>query len=117
MSERHRKVKVRWLAGVAAALTLPACGVGDVGAPVAGTVFVSIKDNFFQPDTLTVHLGGSVRWTNDGAVIHSVVQDSGKWQSPLMPPTTWFDVRFDSLGAFPYHCSRHPGMTGTVLVQ
>lgn len=116
MRAQYGKVSVWWLAGLAT-LAFPACGLEDVGAPVEGTVFVSIKDNAFQPETLTVQRGGSVRWTNDGAVLHSVVQDEGHWQSPLMSPATWFDVRFDSLGAYPYHCSRHSEMTGTVLVQ
>ncbi len=105
------------IVSLAAALGLAACGVENVGAPVEGTVFVSIKDNSFQPETLTVQQGGSVRWTNDGAILHSVVQDSGHWQSPLMSPTSWFDVRFDTLGTFPYHCSLHQEMTGVVVVQ
>jgi plastocyanin len=107
-----------WRVSLSASVLLAlACGVEDVGAPVEGTVFVSIRDNLFQPETVTVQQGGSVRWTNDGAIIHSVVQDSGKWQSPLMSPRMWFDVRFDSLGTFSYHCSLHPEMTGAVIVQ
>lgn len=105
------------MAAVAVALALPACGVGDIGAPVEGTVFVSVQDTVFLPESLTVQQGGSVRWTNDGKILHSVVQDSGKWQSPLMSPTSWFDVRFDSLGTFSYHCSLHPQMIGTIIVQ
>lgn len=31
--------------------------------------------------------------------------------------TWWFEVRFDSAGTLPYHCSRHEGMTGTVIAQ
>ncbi len=108
---------VRILVMLAAALALSACGVADVGAPVGGTLFIAIKDNVYDPDTLTVKQGGSVRWTNQGAILHSVVSDSGLWQSPLLAPTSWFDVRFDSLGTFTYHCSLHPEMTGTVRVQ
>jgi plastocyanin len=103
------------LLAVAAALTLSACP-DDLGAPVEGTVFVSIKDTLFEPETITVEPGGSVRWTNDGTILHSVVSDSGLFQSPLLSPTHWFDVRFDSLGAFPYHCSLHQEK-GTVNVQ
>lgn len=112
-------IRKRWqrLLIIAPALALLACPLEDVGAPVEGTVFVSIKDNFFQPETVTVEQGGSVRWTNDGAILHSVVQDSGLWQSPLLASKSWFDVRFDSLGTFTYHCSLHPEMTGAVSVQ
>ena len=108
-----------WVSPVvlAAALGAAGCALENVGAPVNGTVFVSIKDNLFQPESLTVQQGVSVRWTNDGGILHSVVQDSGKWQSPLLSPTAWFDVRFDTLGTYSYHCSLHPEMTGTVVVQ
>ena len=116
MSAGNDTKRRRSLLGLAA-LAAAACGVGNIGAPVEGTVLVSIRDNFFQPETLTVQPGGSVRWTNDGGVLHSVVQDGGAWQSPLLQRTSWFDVRFDSLGTFNYHCSLHPEMTGTVIVQ
>ncbi len=99
----------------ATVLVLSACP-SDIGAPVEGTVFVSIEDTLFQPQTITVAPGGSVRWTNDGAILHSVVSDSGLFQSQLLSPRFWYDVRFDSLGTFPYHCSLHQE-TGTVNVQ
>jgi plastocyanin len=50
-------------------------------------------------------------------VQHSVVADSVPWQSSLLAPTWWFEVLFDSIGAFNYHCSQHAGMTGTIIVQ
>jgi plastocyanin len=107
-----------WLClAVAAVFPLHACGGDDIDAPPEGAVFVSIRDNDFQPNSVTVAPGVSVRWTNDGAVLHSVVSDSGAYTSQLLSPTFWFEVRFDSLGAFPYHCSRHLEMTGTVIVQ
>ncbi|HXM38749.1 MAG TPA: cupredoxin domain-containing protein [Gemmatimonadales bacterium] len=105
------------LAAAIITLALPACRAEDIGKPQPGTVFVSIGDNYFQPDTVTVPLGHAVRWTNAGAVQHTVVSDSLLWQSSLVAPTRWFEMRFDSSGTFPYHCSQHTGMTGTVIVQ
>ncbi len=105
------------LVAIAAALALPACRTEDISRVLEGTVFVSVGDSFFQPDTVTVMPGGRVRWTNAGAVQHTVVSDSALWQSGLLAPHWWFEVRFDSVGAFDYHCSQHPGMTGTVIVQ
>jgi len=100
------------------ALALLGCRSDDIGQPPAGTVFVSVRDSFFLPETVTVVMPGrSVRWTNGGAVYHTVVENSLLWQSNLLPPTYWFEVRFDSSGTFDYHCSQHPGMTGTVIVQ
>jgi plastocyanin len=99
------------------ALALPGCGTDPIGQPPPGTVFVSARDSFFQPETVTVMAGRSVRWTNDGAVYHTAVSDSLLWESDLIPPRSWFEVRLDSAGAFSYHCSQHAAMTGTVIVQ
>jgi len=102
---------------IAAALALPAGRANDFTKPPDGTVFVSARDSFFQPETVTVMLGKSVHWTNQGAVQHTVDSDSVLWQSGLLAPQWWFEVLFDSSGAFAYHCSQHAGMTGTVIVQ
>lgn len=112
----RRMTRLLFVAG-AAALAILACRSDDLGAPPPGTVFVSARDSFFQPETVTVMLGKSVRWTNQGVAQHDVVSDSGLWQSALLTPQFWFEVRFDSAGVFPYHCSLHVGMTGTVIVQ
>ena len=80
-----------------------------------GTVFVTARDTLFTPDTITVDVGSPVRWTNEGILQHSVVSDSGLWASGLLPHNSVFEVRFDSAGTFPYHCSVHAGMVGTVL--
>jgi plastocyanin len=100
-------------AAVSAAL---ACGKKDIGGIQPGTVFVAIRDSFFQPDTITVGVGLPVRWTNEGNVNHTVASDSALWSSELLAPRWWFEVRTDSAGTYPYHCSLHPGMTGTVVV-
>lgn len=117
MTSGIRKAWVLLLVVITAALALSACGAEDFTQPPPGTVFVSARDTFFQPETVTVTLGKSVRWTNQGALQHTVVADSAPWQSGLLAPTWWFEVLFDSAGAFPYHCSQHVGMTGTVIVQ
>ena len=80
-----------------------------------GTVFVAARDTLFTPDTITVPVGFPVRWTNEGMILHSVVSDSGLFASGLLQPNAWFEVRFDSAGTFPYHCSQHANMVGTVL--
>ena len=105
------------LVAAIAAFALAACQTDPIGAPPPGTTFVSARDSFFQAETVTVLVTRSVRWTNDGNVYHTVVSDIGLWQSNLIAPRTWFEVRFDSLGTFNYHCSQHSGMTGTVIVQ
>ncbi len=105
--------------GIAAALASAACGgVGEI-VPAASATAVSIGDDFYQPDSVTIAKGGSVRWTNHGALDHRVVSDSGLFASPAIAPNTWFQQRFDSAGTFRYHCGvdvTHVE-TGVVVVQ
>jgi plastocyanin len=93
------------------------CKKEDIGGIEPGTVFVAVRDSFFQPDTIHVDAGLPVRWTNEGNVNHTVVSDSALWTSNPLAPTWWFEVRFDSAGTYPYHCSLHSGMTGTVVAD
>ncbi len=106
------------LLGIAGTAGLAACGVGQIVSP-AGATQVSIGDNFYQPDSVAIARGGSVRWTNHGARDHLVVSDSGRFTSPTIVPGAWFQQRFDSAGTFRYHCgldSTHVE-TGVVVVQ
>jgi plastocyanin len=117
MTQAVRTTTVPLLIATVVAFALPGCRADPIGAPPPGTTFVSARDSFFQAETVTVMVTRSVRWTNDGTVYHTVVSDSGLWQSNFIAPRTWFEVRFDSTGTFDYHCSQHAGMTGTVIVQ
>jgi plastocyanin len=109
---------MRWLtisAVVVGALALVTCKAKDITSPLPGTVLAAARDSFFTPDTLYVTVGKRVRWTNEGRVYHTVQSDSSLWGSNPLAPTWWFEVRFDSAGTFPYHCSIHAGMVGTVI--
>ncbi len=106
-----------FLSAVSAVAAVACKNDDDLTSVRPGTVFVAARDSFFQPDTVTIALGLPVRWTNEGTVYHTVVSDSALWASNLLAPTWWFEVRFDSAGTFTYHCSRHEGMTGTVIAQ
>ena len=117
MTSGIRRASALLSVATAAVLALLACRAEDFTRPPEGTVFVGVRDSFFLPETVTVMLGKSVRWTNEGALQHTVVADSVPWQSGLLEHQWWFEVRFDSVGVFDYHCSQHTAMTGTVIVQ
>lgn len=102
----------------AIALVAVACSAKDITRVRPGTEFVAARDSFFTPTTITIERGLPVRWTNEGRVYHTVVSDSTElFQSGLISPRFWFEVRFDSAGTFPYHCAQHAGMTGIIVVQ
>lgn len=112
----HGTTTRRWLSSLCVLLLfLVTCKPSHVFDVRPGTLFVAVRDTVFVPDTITITVGFPVRWTNEGALQHSVVSDSGLWASGLLRPAAWFEVRFDSAGTFSYHCSVHAGMVGTVL--
>jgi plastocyanin len=78
---------------------------------------VSIVDFQFIPQTDTVAVGDTVRWTNNGAVPHTSTSNSGVWNSGTLSPGQSFSFQFNSTGTFPYHCAIHTSMTGTIIVR
>ena len=42
---------------------------------VPAAVSVSIGDNFYKPEDVTIRVGQSVKWRNNGAVPHTVTSD------------------------------------------
>jgi plastocyanin len=71
----------------------------------------------FSPATLTIKVGTTVTWTNKDSTTHTVISDNGVFQSGNMAPNATFTYTFNNAGTFPYHCSIHPSMKGTVVVQ
>jgi plastocyanin len=48
---------------------------------------------------------------------HTSTSDNGAWDSALLAPGASFSRTFQTAGTFPYHCTIHPNMVGTVTVQ
>ncbi len=72
----------------------------------------------FIPSDVTVDVGGTVTWTNDDSIFHTVDNSTAVKlieSGPLSAGTT-FEVTFDEAGDYPYYCAVHPHMVGTVTV-
>ncbi len=79
---------------------------------------VEISGFAFAPASITVPLGTTVIWTNKDAAPHTIVSDSGnEIQSGTLNQGGTFAHLFEHPGTFGYHCSIHPSMKGTVIVQ
>jgi hypothetical protein len=65
---------------------------------------------------IRVPVGSSIRFLNSDVQDHVVVGRAGTWASGVLTPGDEFDVTFRAKGTFPYACSLHPGMVGTVIV-
>lgn len=77
---------------------------------------VSISNFAFTSAALTVKKGTKVTWTNQDSVGHTVTGDSGGPGSSLLSQSASYSFTFNTVGTFPYHCSPHPFMKGTITV-
>ena len=92
--------------------TQPTTGTGTAvsmtGAGVGGT---------FTPTTLTTTVGSTVVWTNADNEVHTTTSNGGLWNSNNVAQNGTFSFQFTTAGTFPYRCTLHANMTGTVIVQ
>ena len=90
-------------------------GIG-AGPTAPAETSVRMAGTRFEPATLTVAVGDTVRWFNDDALPHTVSASDGSWDSGNLAPGQAFERRFDTPGSYSYLCRYHPGMIGTIEV-
>ena len=71
----------------------------------------------YAPSPVRLAPGGSVTWINNDNTAHTSTADGGAWNSAEIAPGRTFTRTFTTAGSFPYHCTIHPGMVGTIEVQ
>lgn len=117
--------------GAATVLALAACGggTGPYGTvtnnqqppppPAPGTVEAT-PSLAFTPGTLTIDRGENVTFAF-GAVGHNVTFDSPNASTPADIPGVNVSVSvqriFSAAGTYRYHCTIHPGMNGSIVVN
>ena len=85
--------------------------------PARGTnANMNIVNFAFSPNTATINVNDTVTWTWVGSP-HSATSDTGLWDSGVFSAGHTFTRAFMSTGSFPFHCTVHPFMTGTITVQ
>jgi plastocyanin len=83
---------------------------------------VSVANFSFTPAQLTIKVGDTVKWTNNGGS-HSVVADDNSFTSGAVSSSAWvFEHTFNSAGSNPYYCGQHGGpggvgMSGVITVE
>src|SRR5712691_2712036 len=72
----------------------------------------------FSPNPIRITAGSTVTWTNTTAPTHTSTSNTGVWNTGnIAPGGTSGAVSFPTVGTFPYHCTNHPTMTGSVIVS
>jgi len=90
-------------------------GTGQIVQPNPQNTVI-IKDYSFQPSTLTVPVGTSVTWHNQGGVDHTVTSDAKGLFDKRVNPGEEFSNYFNTPGTYDYHCSIHTSMHGKIVV-
>jgi plastocyanin len=106
--------------GAMAGLVTGAVAIGLVtGLARAANTDGDVKiDNFsFTPPQLTVKAGTTVTWANHDDIPHTVVSKTLVFKSRAMDTDDKFSFTFTTPGTFPYFCSLHPHMTGSIVVE
>ena len=85
------------------------------------TVEVRVGDNFYKPKRVTILVGTTVEWRNEGRNEHNVVPDRGsRFGVDELERDATYSYRFDKPGRYRYYCSLHgapgTGQFGTVKV-
>ena len=110
-----------------AAVLAAACSSEDPAVTNdANVVNVSVISNQFDPPSVKIKVGQTVRWTWSGGQ-HNVVSGSacppapgdGKFKSGAAVAGGTFDKKFEATGTFPYYCEPHCslGMKGEIIVE
>jgi plastocyanin len=115
--------KTVWIVGLLAtamvATLLLTAGSLDSSAksPQPATAEVKVDNFSFGPTTLTVAVGATVTWTNRDDIPHTIVSTEKVFKSKVLDTDEKFSFTFAKAGTYPYFCSIHPKMTGSVVVQ
>jgi plastocyanin len=88
----------------------------------------SLTDDAYIPNPLEANVGDTVTWINDDFTTHTATSGDpgsgstgifgGSEDSPeiIGPEGDTQSYTFDEAGEFPYYCTLHPSMVGTVVV-
>lgn len=79
------------------------------------TVEVKIEDFAFNPDSVTISPGDTVRWTNLDLFTHTVTGPD--FSSGTLRDGDSYEFTFTREGTYRYYCSIHASMEGVVIVE
>ncbi len=96
-------------------LVVPAARTAHA-ARAAGDPSDTISDYQFSPGSLTIHVGETVTWINNGPSVHTATASNGSFDTGNLQKGASASHTFTQAGAFTYFCRIHPFMHGTIVV-
>ena len=90
-------------------------GTGGTGGPGPNEVF--IQGMAFNPSSISVTAGTTIKWTNKDGVAHTVTSNTNLFNSGSIASGGTFTFTFSTAGTYSYFCSIHPSMVASVTVN
>jgi plastocyanin len=87
-----------------------------VRTSASATTTVGIYDFSFRPGRVTVNVGDTVQWTNNGRERHTATANDSTFDSGVLSSDQTYSYQFNNTGTYNYTCTIHPRMRGTVTV-
>ncbi|HLX35142.1 MAG TPA: plastocyanin/azurin family copper-binding protein [Candidatus Limnocylindrales bacterium] len=119
----------RLAVGALTVVALSACsGSGGAGGSQAaapggctvttatGTVEAGVADFQFNPTNVTAKVGDVITWKNSGPTDHTVTLDAGGCDTGHITTGSSASLTFTQAGTYPFHCSIHSSMKGTITI-
>ena len=79
--------------------------------------------NSYNPNPIEIKVGDTVTWINNDSSPHTVTSSSSSssskdinFDSDVLRKDETFSFTFDREGEYPYFCTLHPSMVGTIVV-
>lgn len=93
-------------------------GIGSVpNAMPRETMKVRFVDGNIEPATMTIPVGTTVRWINDGKQPQTVTSVNGDWDSGDILPGKEFAATFNQPGTFEYTSRFQKSLKATITVK
>jgi plastocyanin len=81
------------------------------------SIVANSGSNSYNPNPIEVRVGDMMTWINDDSSPHTVTSSNDStFDSDIMRRGEAFSFTFDNVGEYPYFCTLHPSMVGTVVV-
>ncbi|MBI5793848.1 cupredoxin domain-containing protein [Candidatus Uhrbacteria bacterium] len=89
----------------------------DTDKDLKAYVTITISDNAYSDESLTIDAGTAVRFVNEGNNKHTASAEDGSWGTGTLASGKHFTRYFDEAGDYDYYCKYHSSMTATITVE
>lgn len=103
-------------------ITVPSEAAVPVAEVPADAIVVNIEKMKYDQPELKVKTGDTVYWINKEVMPHNVAFKKGvvgdePFKGEMLKKDQAYSITFNEAGSYEYHCTPHPFMRATVIVE